>query len=424
MKYLKLKSIGSGTYADVYLAKYDPSTSNKVLTEPFALKILKDKKDYIENFLIWELYILSTFKHTHIIPIGNISIKENKDETFTISMEHPYCQQSLDNIIHTQLEFPVILKFAYQLSSAIKFLHDNDIAHRDLKPDNVLINKNGDLYLTDFNLSRKVYKEEHDFYYYSNHIVSLYWKSPELLKIKDRSNYDAKAIDMWSLGCIFLDFMKTKDLFRCDCETDLRVLHKRMLRDKQEFYKKNTKPKYQEEEVYPKFLKIIDGLLEEDPTKRLKIDDVMKMFEEFYKYEGTTPTGVVNKTSEVYQINDQEFKEYEDLLEKWIYGTPTLSEDGEVEDVDSILEDVNYQDYVYSETLELFKKYMRVVNFSEKDSKSIPPKKTKGENIVILYSCLDLIAMAHGTTVQEKYKRLLIARLQVKILEKLNYNIF
>ncbi|NWI38038.1 CDK5 kinase, partial [Picathartes gymnocephalus] len=89
--------------------------------------------------------------------------------------------------------------FMYQLLKGLAFCHSRNVLHRDLKPQNLLINRNGELKLADFGLARAFGIPVRC---YSAEVVTLWYRPPDVL-------FGAKlystSIDMWSAGCIFAE---------------------------------------------------------------------------------------------------------------------------------------------------------------------------------------------------------------------------
>ncbi|KAF9890291.1 serine/threonine-protein kinase KIN2 [Aspergillus nanangensis] len=104
--------------------------------------------------------------------------------------------QMLDYIIsHGKLKEKQARKFARQIASALDYCHRNSIVHRDLKIENILISKTGDIKIIDFGLSnlfspRSVLK---------TFCGSLYFAAPELLQAKQ---YTGPEVDVWSFGIV------------------------------------------------------------------------------------------------------------------------------------------------------------------------------------------------------------------------------
>ncbi|KAG6681682.1 hypothetical protein I3842_13G104200 [Carya illinoinensis] len=96
--------------------------------------------------------------------------------------------------------------FLYQLLRGLKYIHSANVIHRDLKPSNLLLNANCDLKICDFGLARPTAENE----VMTEYVVTRWYRAPELLL--NYSDYTA-AIDVWSVGCIFLELMNRKPLF-------------------------------------------------------------------------------------------------------------------------------------------------------------------------------------------------------------------
>ncbi|KAK4391137.1 Mitogen-activated protein kinaseMMK1 [Sesamum angolense] len=96
--------------------------------------------------------------------------------------------------------------FLYQILRGLKYIHSANVLHRDLKPSNLLLNANCDLKICDFGLARVT--SETDFM--TEYVVTRWYRAPELLL--NSSDYTA-AIDVWSVGCIFMELMDRRPLF-------------------------------------------------------------------------------------------------------------------------------------------------------------------------------------------------------------------
>lgn len=105
-------------------------------------------------------------------------------------------------------------EYLYQLIKGVEYCHGRRILHRDLKPQNLLIDESRNLKLADFGLARafgiplRVYTHE---------VVTLWYRAPEILM---GSRHYSTAVDIWSIGCIFAEMVLKRPLFPGDSEID------------------------------------------------------------------------------------------------------------------------------------------------------------------------------------------------------------
>jgi len=112
----------------------------------------------------------------------------------------------------------IIKRIIYQLVSGIDYLHRNGMLHRDLKPDNVLVDGNNHVYIADFGLARPIYQPLRE---YTNEVMTLYYRPPEL--IFGEKKYST-AVDVWSLGCLAAEVLTGKILFKGIGELEMLFL--------------------------------------------------------------------------------------------------------------------------------------------------------------------------------------------------------
>ncbi|XP_060961216.1 cell division control protein 2 homolog 2 isoform X2 [Cannabis sativa] len=105
--------------------------------------------------------------------------------------------------------------FLYQILRGIAYCHSHRVLHRDLKPQNLLIDRsNNALKLADFGLARAFGIPVRTF---THEVVTLWYRAPEILL---GSRHYSTPVDIWSVGCIFAEMLNQRPLFPGDSEID------------------------------------------------------------------------------------------------------------------------------------------------------------------------------------------------------------
>jgi cyclin-dependent kinase-like len=105
----------------------------------------------------------------------------------------------------------------FQILLATNYLHNHNIIHRDVKPENLLLSANGVLKVCDFGFARSLQQEQNMLY--TDYVSTRWYRAPELL-VGD-ANYN-KEVDIWAIGCIFAELFNGMPLFPGD--SDLHTL--------------------------------------------------------------------------------------------------------------------------------------------------------------------------------------------------------
>ncbi|XP_063377945.1 serine/threonine-protein kinase fused isoform X2 [Cydia fagiglandana] len=240
--------VGEGSFGRVFKAK------NKETDVVVALKVIRKKgrssKD-LKN-LRQECDIQRTLEHPNIIRM--IDSFDTESELVVVT---EYAERELHSILAKEgcLNEEQVKKITWDLVSALYYLHSHRVLHRDLKPQNVLLDSSGCAKLCDFGLARIMTN--------STHILTSIkgtplYMAPELI---DEKPYDHQA-DLWSLGCIVYELMAGQPPF---CTMSILQLV-RMIRHKPVQW-----PSFISKEARS----FLQGLLHKDPMKRMTWPDIL-----------------------------------------------------------------------------------------------------------------------------------------------------
>lgn len=188
-KYQILERLGAGGFGTVYLAE------DRLLNRKVALKVPHHQTD--EAGLLQEPRIMAGLKHPNIVELITV---EKKDDTFFMVMEF-VDGESLDRLIRRERSLAPTraLDVAIDVCCAIAFAHAQKILHRDLRPANILLTREGVAKVTDFGTSRVLHTQD---LFARTRIGSPPYMAPE--HFRGRATFQS---DLWSLGITLYEML-------------------------------------------------------------------------------------------------------------------------------------------------------------------------------------------------------------------------
>ena len=209
VRFHDLTKVGEGTYGVVYKA-LEKKTGREV-----ALKKIKLDSDSegVPSTCIREISLLKELDHSNIVKLYDVIHSGTR-----LFLVFEYIEQDLRNLMERikpkPIPLPYVKSFLWQLLQALSYCHTHRVVHRDLKPQNLLVNNAGVIKLADFGLARSFSMPTR---VYTHEVVTLWYRAPEVLL---GSRFYSCAVDVWSLACIFAELVSAKVLFNGDSEID------------------------------------------------------------------------------------------------------------------------------------------------------------------------------------------------------------
>lgn len=213
----QLSEIGRGAYGTVYKARHRIS-GQLVAMKQIPLPVSGEGVPMNAIREIAALRRMECFEHRNIVRFLDVNLRVLEGET-RMTLVFEYIDQDLATYLEQHpsksLGQEKIRDLMAQLLSGIEFLHCHKVVHRDLKPQNILVTRNGLLKIADFGLAR-LYAFQMTL---TAVVVTLWYRAPEVIL---QAQY-ATPVDMWSCGCIFAELFNRRPLFRGQSEIDQLV---------------------------------------------------------------------------------------------------------------------------------------------------------------------------------------------------------
>jgi len=213
-RYEVLTLIGEGAYGSVYKAR------RKCNSETVAINKFKDNTDKTNNHdikrtIIREIKMLRKLQNFEYV----VQLQDQYKRRGRIHLVFEYIDQSLLNLLEANpagLSDKVVNNLLVQLLNAIEWCHENNVIHRDIKPENLLVDSStNNLKLSDFGFARNMQKDDEE--PVTAYVATRWYRAPELLV---GTNRHTTAVDIWPVGCIWVEMCSSEPLFPGDSEID------------------------------------------------------------------------------------------------------------------------------------------------------------------------------------------------------------
>ena len=286
-KYEVIGIVGEGAYGIVYKCK------NKETGKYVAVKKFKETEDkLVQKTMKRELAMLQMLRHENVVEFQEAFVSKGN---FFLVFE--YVEKNLLEVLEESpkgLSPKLIRSFVFQMCKAVSYLHKNNMIHRDVKPENLLIDENFNLKLCDFGFARKIKlnRQNNNVDTMTDYVATRWYRSPELLL---SGGIYGPEVDYWAIGCIMGELADGNPMFPGENEVDqleciIKVLGN-LPEDLVNMYYEN--PIYNEKELFrvkkpetlekrylgilsPTAIDFMKGLLQLDPNKRLNGETVFK----------------------------------------------------------------------------------------------------------------------------------------------------
>lgn len=281
-KYEKISKIGEGSYGVVFKCR------NRVSGMVVAIKKFVESEDdpLIRKIAMREIRMLKQLKHPNLVNLLEVFRRKRK-----LHLVFEYCDHTVLNELEAQpngAPEKQIQRILFQVLRAVQFCHEHNCIHRDVKPENILVTKEGIVKLCDFGFARLLTGPGDE---YTDYVATRWYRAPELL-VGD-TQY-GPPVDVWAIGCVFGELLSGNAIWPGRSDVDQLYLMKRTLGDliprhmdifrSNQFFRGISIPECDRREplelkystASKEALSLLKGCLVMEPSNRLKCDELMQ----------------------------------------------------------------------------------------------------------------------------------------------------
>lgn len=252
-RYEIIKEIGSGSMGVVHLAN-DPQINRMV-----AVKVLRKDRSENEEFVRRfhkEAQVIGRLSHPNIVSIYDIG--EEQGEIF-IAMEFIEGISLAEALLERFFSVPEVIEFGIQIAETLEYAHSKGVIHRDIKPNNIILQSNGCIKITDFGIAR-IESTGVTLHTQAGVIIGTpAYMSPEQVLGQEVD----KRSDIFSLGIVLYELSTGRRPFGGDGKTMMTIFNEIMQFTPQE-------PSVSASTVPREFSRIIMKALQKNPDKRFQ----------------------------------------------------------------------------------------------------------------------------------------------------------
>ena len=244
-----LQEIGKGGYSKVYLVENKKTKRRYALKACFRMKNGKDRSDRTRT----EIEVLKRLKHSNIMRLKGWF--EDEDNIYLVLRYIPGkdCSKYFK---HTLPDKTTVKSIMRQLVEAVKHCHQHGVVHRDIKLENILIDDNFKIKLTDFGLAGI---KNDPYEVFSTNLGTVKYTAPEMI----RGDGYNESVDIWGIGVVMFTLLTGTYPFEA--------------KEKNSIFRRITERTihYSKYNLERNEVKLLRKLLEKDPQKRIEIEEIL-----------------------------------------------------------------------------------------------------------------------------------------------------